>query len=543
MILLSIKPLQNGFVCGGAPFLTFSKPVKTLRRFSSCANGHRNVERSLVNNISNKSTVVRVRFAPSPTGELHLGGLRTALYNFLYARQHNGVFILRCEDTDQARYVPGAMERIIDLLSWVGIKPDEGPIIGGDYGPYVQSERLALYTKWVNQLLEEGHAYKCFCSPQRLELLRKEQSMRREVFQGYDNACRYLTHEKLQEKVSSKTPFVVRFKLMDCAQTWTDMVHGDCRADLRNAEGDPIILKTDGYPTYHLANVIDDHYMKISHVLRGTEWHTSTAKHLQLFAAFGWTPPRYAHLPLLLNEDGTKLSKRQDSMQLQHLKDCGYDPESLISLLSLAGGGIVLPHSDVSTHGVSLTTAIKHFILENTRTESTVLEVGRLPSLSQSYLKRKYDQESEDLFSLRIREIATLKGLETWNIKHLYKHFPSCVDRLSTINSLFEDDFLYIWQRPSDDLKFDRLKIASSVCITALSQLKSSLSSHSHTNYDELVNSIQKKSGLKKATMFKILRVALTGHEVGLPVTLILQLLGQHETITRCDLALQVLNR
>ncbi|KAF2366699.1 Glutamate-tRNA ligase bacterial/mitochondrial [Trinorchestia longiramus] len=261
---------------------------------------------------------LRVRFAPSPTGYLHLGGLRTALYNYLAAAAQNGTFILRIEDTDSNRFVPGAAEALLDVLKWARLMPHEGYGIGGPRGPYLQSGRKHLYQKYALELINQGAAYRCFCSPLRLELLRKRGGKSGSPV-PYDNKCRSLTKAKAEEILAQGLPFCIRLKLEEIGP-WEDTVYGSVPYDLD--EADPVILKTDGQATYHLANVVDDHLMAITHVIRGDEWLRSTPKHLLMYQALGWSPPSYAHLPLLLNTDGSKLSKRQDNLRVEQLRRC-----------------------------------------------------------------------------------------------------------------------------------------------------------------------------------------------------------------------------
>ncbi|CAL8072845.1 unnamed protein product [Calicophoron daubneyi] len=284
---------------------------------------------------------VRVRFAPSPTGYMHIGGLRTALVNKLFAVKQNGRFILRIEDTDKTRYHHGSYDDIMRSLQWATLLPDEGPAVGGDCGPYIQSERKDLYSEVANQLIKQGLAYRCFCSVERLEILRNEQRRQGES-PRYDNRCRYLSETVVAQRLAQNQPHVVRFKVPHTKMPVHDLVFGTVNFDTQDSEGDFIILKSDHMPVYHLANVVDDHYMNITHVIRGAEWLSSTPKHLLLYDALKWTPPHFAHLPLLLSSSGGKLSKRSPEFaEIGHVRNliaAGYVPSAVLTWLSSVGG-------------------------------------------------------------------------------------------------------------------------------------------------------------------------------------------------------------
>ncbi|KAM9057713.1 nondiscriminating glutamyl-tRNA synthetase EARS2, mitochondrial isoform 4-T4 [Megaptera novaeangliae] len=319
---------------------------------------------------------VRVRFAPSPTGFLHLGGLRTALYNYIFAKKHRGSFILRLEDTDQTRLVPGAAENIEDMLEWAGIPPDESPRRGGPAGPYLQSQRLALYAQATEALLKSGAAYPCFCSPQRLELLKRE-ALRNRQTPRYDNRCRSLSEAQVAQKLAKDPKPAIRFHLEGEAPAFQDLVYGWNRHEVASVEGDPVILKSDGFPTYHLACVVDDHHMGISHVLRGSEWLVSTSKHLLLYQALGWQPPRFAHLPLLLNRDGSKLSKRQGDIFLEHFAAAGFLPDALLDIITSCGSGFA-----ENQMGRTLPELITQFDLTRVTCHSALLDLEKLPEFN-----------------------------------------------------------------------------------------------------------------------------------------------------------------
>ena len=258
----------------------------------------------------NAEHAIRVRFAPSPTGFLHVGGLRTALYNYLFAKHHNGKFILRIEDTDQSRKVEGAVENLIATLDWAGVHYDEGPHKEGRFGPYVQSQRLEIYHQHARLLVDQGNGYPCFCTSERLEQVRQKQ-VAMKLPSTYDRHCRDLPKEEVKGRLKSGESHVIRMKVpIGGEMTFEDIIRGKVTIAHKILD-DQVLVKSDGFPTYHLAVVVDDHLMNISHVIRGEEWLSSTPKHVLLYKYFGWETPQFAHLPLLLNPDRTKLSKRQ----------------------------------------------------------------------------------------------------------------------------------------------------------------------------------------------------------------------------------------
>ncbi|MEK9158981.1 MAG: glutamate--tRNA ligase, partial [Patescibacteria group bacterium] len=286
---------------------------------------------------------VRVRFAPSPTGFLHVGGLRTALYNYLFAKQNKGVFFLRVEDTDQSRYVPGAVEALLKTIETVGFEIDEGPVLKngkitekGKYGPYFQSQRLDIYKKYADELVAKGHAYYCFCLADRLDQLRKTQETNKQPTM-YDGLCHNLTPAEIKKKLAAGEKHVIRMNMPKEGQTiFQDLIHGEVKFENKLID-DQVLVKSDGFPTYHLAHAVDDHLMETSHVIRGDEWLSSTPKHLQLFKAFDWSAPAYAHIPLLLNPDRSKLSKRQGDVAVEDYLKKGYLAEALINFIALLG--------------------------------------------------------------------------------------------------------------------------------------------------------------------------------------------------------------
>ena len=326
---------------------------------------------------------VRVRFAPSPTGYLHVGGLRTALYNWLFARQQGGVFILRIEDTDQSRRKEGAAENLLEALAWAGLDIDEGPTVGGEYGPYVQSERLETYHSHVQQLLDGGHAYHCFCSPERLEQLRERQR-KMGVASRYDRHCRpaYGGAGDAEARAADQT-HVVRLAVPETGRiVMEDIIRKKVAFDLETVD-DQVLLKGDGFPTYHLANIVDDHLMQVTHVIRGEEWLPSMPKHLLLYQAFGWEPPRFAHLPLLLNPDRSKLSKRQGHVAVEEYQAQGILPEALINFIALLGW-----HDQSDQEVFSLEELVERFSLERVQKGGAIFDTDKLLWINGQHIRR-----------------------------------------------------------------------------------------------------------------------------------------------------------
>ncbi|KAG8433131.1 hypothetical protein GDO86_017429 [Hymenochirus boettgeri] len=480
---------------------------------------------------------VRVRFAPSPTGYLHLGGLRTALYNYLFAKKHGGTFILRLEDTDRSRLVAGAAQSIEDMLEWAGIPPDESPRRGGPCAPYEQSRRLDLYHAAAKTMLDSGAAYRCFCTSQRLDLLKKE-ALRSRQTPRYDNRCRHLSSKQVQDKLSQGTPFVVRFRLLEGPQPFQDLVYGWTRHDVASVEGDPVILKGDGFPTYHLANVVDDYHMGVSHVLRGTEWLISTPKHLLLYQALGWQPPQFAHLPLLLNKDGSKLSKRQGDIFIQHYIDNGYLSDALLDLITNCGSGFT-----ENQMGRTMETLIQQYDLGKTSTHSALLDLDKLPEFNRIHLTKKIDN-TDTRFQL-VKQLKTL-------LKDAYKDLvldEQYIERilllrkghLSQLTDLLSSEYSYLWIRPaiSKDNLQSLSKEARNIGNIAVRLLKENTSDLTlETLNGELKSKMKRLEDTKYSNAMKLLRVALSGQEHGPSVAEMLLSLGSEESIIRLQNAL-----
>jgi glutamyl-tRNA synthetase len=323
---------------------------------------------------------VRVRFAPSPTGYLHVGGARTALFNYLFARHHGGSFILRIEDTDRARYQEDACKEIFESLRWLGMQWDEGPDTAGAYGPYYQSQRVDTYLQYAQTLMDTGHAYRCFCTEERLQQVRETQKRNHQA-PGYDRHCRNLSAEEEKKLLDRETPYVVRLKIpLHETVTFTDMIRGEITYQSHVLD-DLVLLKSDGYPTYHLANIIDDHFMQISHVFRGDEWIASTPRHIILYRAFGWEPPMFAHLPIIKDPEGGKLSKRRGAASVMDFKRKGILADALFNFLALLGWS---PGDD--REKMTRQEIIEAFTVDRISPKASVFDPQKLEWLNGQYL-------------------------------------------------------------------------------------------------------------------------------------------------------------
>ncbi|KAI9051524.1 hypothetical protein LZ554_004570 [Drepanopeziza brunnea f. sp. 'monogermtubi'] len=412
-----------------------------------------------------KGGPARTRFAPSPTGYLHLGSLRTALFNFLVAKATGGKFLLRIEDTDRNRTLKGAEEKLFQDLEWAGIEWDEGPKVGGPFGPYKQSERTAFYREHAQKLLESGHAYRCFCSPERLYELAAHRS-RQGLPPDYDRTCAHLHGEQSDEKAAKGDAHVVRLKVPDKYPIFHDLVYGLVRQrsdlttkprglDAFGAIGsfdDPILLKSDGFPTYHLANVVDDHLMEITHVIRGSEWMSSTPKHLAMYQAFGWEPPAFAHVGLLLDKDRQKLSKRTASTDISAYREMGIFPETLTNFVALLGWS-----HNAGKDIMSMKDLIHNASMKYTRGDS-IVGFEKLNFLQKRHAAR-YASQSEapdhplhDLTELAVKPIVKLLDRRLENADNqipIYSAIPKGQLREEYIHAILMAD-AQNYQTPSD---------------------------------------------------------------------------------------------
>ena len=478
----------------------------------------------------------RTRFAPSPTGYVHLGSVRTALYNYLFAKQHDGTYILRIEDTDQTRKVDGAVENLISIMSQLGMPHDEGPYRDGSNGPYFQSKRLQLYANKVKQLLDSGHAYYCFCAPERLTRLREEQQAQN-LPQGYDKHCRDLSPETVQANLKDGKDFVIRLKVpQDKKIVFTDLVRGQLEFD-SNLIDDQILIKSDGFPTYHFANVVDDHDMDISHVIRGEEWVTSTPKHILLYQAFGWETPSFAHLPLILNPDRSKLSKRQGDVAVEDFLKAEFCEETLINFLALLGWN---PGSD--REFFNLEELVSEFSLQKVSKSGAVFDREKLNWMNSQYHK-KYLPEQR--FLELVKPYANMDELKSWSPNVLDKVLLTLRNQIDKPEDIKELLSFFLGRPTVETLRgqecSDILKIESNNRLFRfiVSQLQG-LDSLSSDGLRSITRSAQKDLGIKGKSLFMPLRVALTGATSGPEVFVFAEGLGKQECLERLLLAHKV---
>lgn len=493
---------------------------------------------------------VRVRFAPSPTGFMHLGGLRTAFFNYLFALKNKGQFILRIEDTDQKRIKPGSMENLNEMLEWAGLIPDESPKKGGPFGPYIQSERLSMYQEKAEYLLKTSAAYRCFCSETRLDILRKEAVRTREVH-GYDNKCRHLDQDEIEQLLREGKSYTIRFKIPEGPVSHNDVVFGSQTYDVSANEGDFIIIKSDGFPTYHFASVVDDHLMKISHILRGTEWLISTPKHILLHQALGWQPPKFAHLPLLTNSDRSKLSKRQESIGIEYFKEKGYAPIALLNFLAVAGGGFGKQECCIPE---DLYTLSSKFNLESVNTGSYIVDLRKLDLFNHNYLVQQFSNDR--LTSNLIKELRVILRKkygeryekEEKNLPDSYiKKILFCYkDRIHTLNHLVEPDMEYLWTAVEWEQiveNFAKMKIPAST-IARLKQVGCFLSDLPESEFaqDNLTKKLRDMSEqlqVPYSSMMHALRIVFTAQKDGPGISEVIYMLGKKRSLEKIDFVIE----
>lgn len=477
-------------------------------------------------------TVIRTRFAPSPTGFLHVGGLRTALYAYLWAKKHNGKFLLRIEDTDRTRLVPGAVQNIIDTLRWAGLEFDEGPGKLGVCESYIQSERLPLYQKYAQQLIDQGHAYVCFCSAERLEMVRNRQ-IAQKLPPAYDKSCRKLSAQDVAQKKSEQATWVVRMKVPEEGElTFNDVIRDDVTFSFKNVD-DQVIIKSDGFPTYHLAVVVDDHDMQISHVIRGEEWLSSTPKHILLYRYFGWTPPVWAHLPLMLNLDRSKLSKRQGDVAVEDYKAKGFFPEALINFIAFLGW-----NPGDTREIFSLQELIQEFTLDRVGKSGAVFNLEKLLWLNQQYLLKKSNQE---LLAL-LKPLLNERGIIGFEDTYLLQVIELLKDRVTFVVDYLEHgaEFFAAPQTYDEAVKAKCWKPETAANIRFLCDKLGALPSFDAVSVERALRECAVERNVAAGALIQPMRLALAGIGQGANLFAMIAILGKEEIARRVAKACEI---
>jgi len=478
---------------------------------------------------------MRTRFAPSPTGFLHVGGLRTALYAYLIAQQSKGEFLVRIEDTDQERFVKGATENILRTLHWAGIHPDEGVMLDkdkiaekGNRGPYIQSQRLDIYKKYADELLAKGSAYRCFCSSKRLDQMREDQAKRKEA-PMYDRLCCSLSDEEVKKKVDAGEPGVIRLKIPRSEKiTFTDDIRGSLTF-MGHTVDDQILMKSDGFPTYHLAHVVDDHLMDIDIVIRGEEWLSSLPKHLLLFQELGWKPPRYAHVPLLLNKDKTKLSKRQSDIAAEDYIEKGYLPEALLNFLALLGWNPGTPEEVFSIDEL-----IESFSIDRVQKSGAIFDTDKLDWLQGQWIRKISPGEFAD----RIKPVVAEKYKEAEEDPDFEKRAGLIQERLTFFPEAVEM-MSYFYKEPKVSKKLlinEKQRVTAEILPEVMKALVETLEEADkwdEENLKEVLFKLAEDKGWKKGQVLWPLRAALTGLPYSPGAFEVAEALGKETVLTR----------
>lgn len=478
---------------------------------------------------------VRTRFAPSPTGYMHIGNLRTALYEYLIAKSQGGKFILRIEDTDQERQVEGAVDVIYNTMRMTGLKHDEGPDIGGDYGPYVQSERMGMYMDYAKELVEKGEAYYCFCTKERLESL-KESNAEGAAFAKYDRHCLGLSKEEVQAKLDAGEPFVIRQKMPDSGTTtFSDVVYGDITVENTELD-DQILMKADGFPTYNFANVVDDHLMHITHVVRGSEYLSSTPKYNLLYKAFGWEPPVYVHLPAVMRDAHHKLSKRHGDKSFEDLVREGYVVEAIVNYIALLGW------SPSGTQEIfSLKELEENFDMDGLSKSPAIFDIKKLTWMNSEYLKAMdFDKfyalaepklkEALGDTDLDLKKIAALlqKRLETLN------DIPGLVEFFKTLPEYGTELYTHKKMKTNDEIALSSLEAALPVL--------ENLEDWNTTSIHDALMALVGELGIKNGQLLWPVRTALSGEPTSPGGAMELaDILGKEESLRRIRKGIELL--
>jgi len=473
---------------------------------------------------------VRTRMAPSPTGDVHIGTLRTGLYAYAFAKKNKGSFILRIEDTDQKRLVEGSAQRALDIFKKFGLIYDEGPDVGGDFGPYVQTQRLEIYQKYIKELLDKGLAYYCFCTEERLIEIRELQKVAHKV-PKYDRHCLNLTQAEIQDNLNKGVPYVIRMKIpQNETIIFNDMIRGEISFNSNDLD-DQVLIKSNGIPTYHFAVVVDDHLMKISHIVRAEEWISSTPKHILLYRYFNWEVPKIAHLTVLLDPTHSgKMSKRHGSVFAQQFLDDGYLPEALLNFLMLLGWN---PGTDRELF--TLKEFIEEFSVDHLHKKAAIFDRKKLDYFNGLYIRQKSDKELAKLLTPFIPKLDE---------KTILVLIPLIKERIVTLKQA-ADFIKFIWS----DVDYDQSllvseKVTADIAKDMLTKSKNLLKAETDWSVASLQPKLMeliKSNNWKVGDFFMVFRIAITGSKQTPPIVDCLPILGVDNTLQKLTLAISKL--
>lgn len=466
--------------------------------------------------------------APSPTGEMHVGSLSIILKNYAYAKKHGGKFILRIEDTDKVREVEGAKDRLMEVIHKYGLDWDEGPDKGGSHGPYVQSERLPMYVKFAKQLVDDDKAYYCFCSKERLESV-KAAAIASKVPPKYDRHCRNLSKDEVETRLKKGDEFVIRLKVPDNKEiTFNDLIRGEIAIN-SDIIDDQVLLKSDGFPTYHLAVVIDDHDMEITHIMRGEEWLSSTPKHILLYQAFGWEMPVFAHIPVYLNPDGQgKMSKRKGDVSAQSYLDKGYLPEALLNFFMILGW---TPEDQRDI--VSLDEYVNEFDPKDISKKSVAFDLKKLAWLNGVYIRSLYEKDKSALVERLVKFLPS-----SFPHEKLSEILPLVYERLERLTDM-EELTSFFYQEIAQDKELLLKKASPELVIKQLDEIKAALSKSewSLSAIESAIRSIQEQNDYQKSQFFMMVRIAMTGKKATPPLFETMLVIGKEVVLSRIEQA------
>lgn len=487
---------------------------------------------------------VRVRYAPSPTGLQHIGGVRTALFNYFFARSEGGTFILRVEDTDRERYSDEALTDLYDTFEWLGIRWDEGPDVGGKYGPYVQSERAELYRDYARKLVDAGRAYPCYCSAERLEQVRQEQQKAKAKLQGYDRRCRDLTEEERKAYEEQGITPVIRLKVpLQGKTSFQDVLLGEVTRKNEDVNPDPVLLKTDGFPTYHLANVVDDRLMEITHILRAQEWLPSGPLHVILYEAFGWEPPVYCHLPMVMGKDGQKLSKRHGSTSMREFRFEGYLPEAVINYVSMVGWSY-----DDEREFFTKEDLEQLFDIKKINKAPGVFDYKKLAWFNGQYIRKKDDRELQELLLPYLRKEKIIADPPTDTEQEVLDGMmPLVKERLKQLTEI-ADVVRFLFQDVEIDNPEELIPKKGTVedakaALKAGLELLRGFGGRTDEENETLFRDAAEKLDMKLGALLMPLRIAVTGSSASPPLFGSIRLLGVDVAAERVKRALQLLEK